>query len=416
MNVINLHEYEENFEGEWWSPTAPEERRHGRLECVPGKRIELHLTSIGLGIPFHESPAILCGQANNKKITLWNCFQNRTSVSGNEFKARYSVQVVIPGITANGEGDLMFDEAEFSLEHLSDWIGRRSINESRILQDMELRLDLQDDIIFRVSDRIEGSICQSFAMDHPDFYSVKISQHDSIRLKFKEPKALGEIKKEVTSWRWLISLLMGRPVSETRLLVKNENSPYGEPHDVIYTPGRSNAYPTKLHDFDMLCPYGEVHDRFEGIVHEWQRIRSAYPAVLHRYFSTVFKHGLYTHEDFLFLAQAIESYWKTKIGGRPRFRECVEGAFDAMPFFVRNFVGARDEFADHVVNNRNYYTHYDPEIERKGKVIGFNELYELRQKMQFVIEALLLQELGLTESIVGQVIDGQRVRKLIEYQ
>src|SRR5690606_2815133 len=133
-NMLNLHEYKELFEGEWWSPTATGERRQGRLECVPGNRIELHLTSIGPGIPFHESPAILCGQANNRKYTLWNCFQNRTSVGGNEFRARYSVQLAIPGIAANDEGDLQFDEAEFSLEHLSDWIGRRSINESRILQ------------------------------------------------------------------------------------------------------------------------------------------------------------------------------------------------------------------------------------------------------------------------------------------
>lgn len=408
--MINLHQFKKTYEGFWWAPEDPKDRCYGRLKIRPKKKIELHLISMGkdAGIRFPESPAILLGKSEGRTLTLWNCFQNQSHVRREEIRATYSVQVVLPGCDVSDKDELKFSEAEFTLEHLGDWIGERLIRPT----EGKVEFNSNEEIAFKVREGIDGALHQTVNVAHAGPFSTTVDQVSSIILRFGEPKSLGEIKGEMASWRWLISLLIGRPVAETRLAVKNDKSPYGVHHEVLYNPGRSFALPKNLHDIEMVCPFSEIREDIDGLVARWQAIREKYPAVLQRYFSTQFKHGLYTNEEFLFLAHALEAFWRADVGDGPSFKKCVEGCLARMPFFLKKFINERPEFVNEVVSQRNYYTHYNPKYE----VLDGTDLYFVGNRMKVLVKALLLQELGLSESIINQLITDHHTGKLIEYR
>jgi len=55
------------------------------------------------------------------------------------------------------------------------------------------------------------------------------------------------------------------------------------------------------------------------------------------------------------------------------------------------------------VNTRNYLTHYDPELKAVAK-IGLRDLFNLMQRLKVLLEVSFLNELGLADTTIKQMI------------
>jgi len=155
------------------------------------------------------------------------------------------------------------------------------------------------------------------------------------------------------------------------------------------------------------------------------------------YFATFHNPGMYLHHRFLSLTHAVESYHRRFVGGtelpEPQHRGRTEAILEATPDEYRDWLeenlkysnelsfrrrlkdlvakhlpGAAeatpfgDFFIERVVTTRNYYTHYDETL--KDKCARGQELYWLTRKLEVILQASLLSEMGFEQETISRFL------------
>jgi hypothetical protein len=173
----------------------------------------------------------------------------------------------------------------------------------------------------------------------------------------------------------------------------------------------------------------------------WRTYRTKHASVLSSYFATVFNEHLYQNHIFLFLAHALELYHQINFDGAysspSEFRARIDKITAAVPdeadwlqkrlananmktladrlrdlvaaksHFLENLIGDTEAFVGSVKNTRHYYTHFDEQLLKKGKVADGGELVALAQTMRTFLEAVFIDDLGLSDAVRAVV---RRVR------
>ena len=85
---------------------------------------------------------------------------------------------------------------------------------------------------------------------------------------------------------------------------------------------------------------------------------------------------------------------KLEYANEPSLRRRVKELLDHTRPAIPDLIPDRSSFANTVVNTRNYYVHYDPGL-RDAAAQGV-DLYWLTQKVDFVLLACLLLEMGFS--------------------
>jgi hypothetical protein len=132
----------------------------------------------------------------------------------------------------------------------------------------------------------------------------------------------------------------------------------------------------------------------------------SWAAVLHRFVAISSQRELWVNEQFLFLAQAIESLHRARIGSTASitFLNAARQAWEESPVELQKLLGERDVFSSTLRKSRNYWTHYgkpgpgdDPEVLDGDALIIFSE------KLRWIVEAAILREIGIPEANVARV-------------
>jgi len=77
------------------------------------------------------------------------------------------------------------------------------------------------------------------------------------------------------------------------------------------------------------------------------------------------------------------------------FREKIEALAQKHSEHLKGLVDDAAEFADIVRDNRNYYTHHDPEIIKKGRIVSGSKLIRLNEKLRLLFQMCVLNEMGI---------------------
>lgn len=96
------------------------------------------------------------------------------------------------------------------------------------------------------------------------------------------------------------------------------------------------------------------------------------------------------------LAQALEAFHATKYG-KASFAERVTALTTP---HLANLTGLEQNagsFGEEVRDNRNYYTHHDPTIQARGRVLSGSQLLRLNEKIRLVFQMCILSEMGIPE-------------------
>jgi hypothetical protein len=72
---------------------------------------------------------------------------------------------------------------------------------------------------------------------------------------------------------------------------------------------------------------------------------------------------------------------------------------------LKDYIAHKKDFITKVVDTRNYYTHYTPELCRRAA--KEKELYQITEKLKMIIEVCFLGELGLTPAEIRGLISAQ---------
>lgn len=460
-----------DIEGRWWLPTQPDEVWFGTLsEDADGKLTlstkemkSLSMAELSRGGFGSKTEPIICGRdAGNRPVSLLHCNDHGTQGSFGMFTQKIGVAFALLGFEAEAQEKVRFSRVLVDFTHLQAWLSLSCLSQEKEEGTTRISFRYPEDVPFPLADgtrvTIRAKLQSTFsAKGFPGSGETthKFSEQRLLEFAFLQPLRLTEIITQIRSIRWLLTLLIGSPVYLRKLtaLVPDELDE-ADPEQCIEVLGSHvdrDEPPKSPRPPEMLASFAEVQPTFVELLDRWRDYHRRLDAVLPLYFSIRFNDGLYSNHRFLFLAQALEVYhavtsdsaitltaeYKTRlrrvlesvaeedrtwVGEGLRFAnkktlaQRLNEILSRHPAEAARIAGDMPDFADKIRHTRNYYTHFEKRLRKRGKVAGEAELILLTERMQRLLEVCFLKDLGLggdpVRKIVGKPLPRVVVRDL----
>jgi hypothetical protein len=399
------------FSGWWWLPDNEDKKVPGVMTFTKEEGIRLSLIGSFKDLPqlgsVEEHALILRIAGEGKVVTLFDCMESTTRFTSRGFLTQeFWARLGCTGAHFSTTEQARFHKASLEYTHLPDWVGASGFHpeydtEGGILTKYGLTYTFPDEVKAAIAN---GEVCITYAFRSggDQLREVSLSQSTSIRVDLGEDLTFDEwVINFVLPFRNLLTLATTRPNAITRISVYSEHktvsTPKGDrevPIDLFYQQvWHEKLQAKRLFPHDMLLTLHDVAEDFGEIVRRWLRVAKELDSVCNLLFSVRYRPG-FSENRFLNTVQAVEPYHRTKTGSRRRsLRSCIRYLLAATQEVVSPLITDENSFLRKVVATRNYYTHHDPRL-RKKAATG-SELYWLTQTLTFMVEACLLDELGL---------------------
>lgn len=401
-----------------------------------------------------ESEIILGISSNGKNITLYNCFETKSSFSVPGFQtSSFYADMVFIGAHFQKSENIKFKSISVHYSHLDEWANISGVDIPPPLSEREvvikyklpepIKASINDDYTIHIIIKAKGPTLSVVQKE------VSITQKTYIQIKALEEKSFEEYMKVMYHIQNFLSLGVMEPVypliiEGTAEVCKNMigDTPYYPPIEIFYRLTNISTTVSKtLLPLDMLFSFRDISDRFEGFLKNWFGKAELLEPVYDLYFGTLYNPRMYLQHQFLSLVQAIESYhrrimknyespeeehdkrieeilntipeknkeWlKSRLAysNEPTLRERLRGIFDEYSEIVNNFIEDKGAFIHKVVVTRNYLTHYDSSL--KDQAAEREELYHITQKLKILLEVCLLVQLGFSFDDIKSLISRNR--------
>lgn len=457
-----LTETQEPIRGKFWYVDDPEDPFDGVLKLIAGEEPELEvvrfsenlLANLFPGIPkqskgtkaelrsdtFYNAlggPAkkvIRGSDEHGKPITLLHCHAGNANNTMAMTRLIFSCRMAIFGIHLAAE-DLVFDEVRLLFDHQSLWVGRYAFNKT----DDEfveidgkkkrsgLRIPIEPELGLPLN--LKGYSKSEFYRTCSAYQAhgkLTLRAETFVDLTFDEPQDLNEVFGEMNLWKRFFTLATRTAVDCEKVSLYRDDTRY----DITLKPmkelpiwmGRKASkevqHPKRFID-NFFFTYDDVEENFQSVFDRWKKMQKPWEAVLHRYFAVTSRRSLWVNEEFLFLAQAIESMYRARngISGDVKFDQAAKEAYLNSPKPLQDQLGARKQFIDQLRKSRNYWTHYgEPSPETDREVLDDMDLFFFCQKLRWIIEASIMAEIGVPEKCIEKVWWDHWAPKIIEFK
>lgn len=461
--TFDLTESEKSIRGMFWLPGDEENQFGGLLHLEAGNSARLE-TSVfnfgGLGNFFPSRPKRKPGEKmelvgeefekamfrpskkvinghdeHGDPITLIRCSSGSAYSTLAMACQQFNCEAAIFGVHLPPD-DLMFDGIRLHLDHLDDWVGRSAYRRfSETFEDADGRLQL-DKIVIPIARTLSIPLGLSGYSKSEFYCSWGMREDDSelslwsrvfLDLFFDVPRDWEELIQEIHQWQWFIGLAARSPVEPRQIAVYRS--------DVRYQHGEmpmrecpawmchhrvTDALREKRREDEFHFRFGDVEADICDVIERWHRIQKPWAAVLHRFFATAGRKGLWLNEEFLFLAQAIESLHRARTGDNDTkgiVERAAKQAYLNAPQGLQETLGDRGLFVRQFRKTRNYWTHYgDPSPSNDSEVLTGTPLHGFCHNLRCIVESAILQEIGVPDRCVPNVWSRRWMSRVVEYE
>lgn len=454
-----IEEFE--YKGIWWLPDKPKEQVSGTLRFTPDEGAILDLIGSFKDIKNMNKmlePEIILGvSSNGKNITLYKCFETKSSFSlpGFQTSSFYANLVFIDAHFQKSE-DIKFKSISVRYLHLDEWVNISGFDIKHLWEEKEViikyklpepfQADISDGLKILINIRATGPSL-SFVQKE-----ATIKQKTEIKIETSEDKSFEDYRKIIYHIQNFLSLGImesAHPLAIAGLTEVNkkmmEDKAHYSPVEVFYRLSDIPKRHKPLLPVDMLFTFKDIPDRFEFFLRNWFEKIDLLEPVYNLYFGTLYNPHMYLEHRFLSLIQAIESFHQRTYGGKYLSDEDYKVVYDALvtaipegiksdlkdrlkeylnygnEFSLRKrlkeifdkhqeildrFLENKNAFIEKVVNTRNYLIHHDKEL--KELAANGEELYRLTQKLKMCLEICLLTELGFSSEEIKTLFSRNR--------
>ena len=440
--------------GFWWIPSNPDSKLAGIFSRSKENGMSLNLIGSfydeGNIITTSKKYPVIFGITNNKKITLINCSVTNSSFSTSGFSSlKCRVDKVFIGAYLHFPEEDLFYKVEVQYTYLTNWIGEIQFTTSNI--STETHEEYQ--IVCRLPKAYAFSSKQAclklkYDLDgENNFLKIDLCKKITLEIEVEVDLPFEEfITQFVYPIQNFLTFVTGKPNALERIDVysrqkntishnnQNISLPIQAIGNQIY---HGEDRKENLQLSDVLFGFQDVKDKFGEVIDNWIKTYECFETTCNIYFGIQYQDRLYLEQKFLSIAQAVESFhrhspafktmvvpkeehkkkidiiikntpqeyqeWlkqKLSFSNEPSLHSRLSEMIESVKESIEPLVGDLDLFIKKVKDTRNYLTHYDKSS--KKKAVQGVDLFWLIQSLSFLLQALLLAELGFSkEEIKG---------------
>ncbi len=442
--------------GYFWLPTSPNHTVSGTLVITDGGRVELEIVGNleppeAFIDPFNNSqqPERINGKVESfGYVTLLGCiYRNRNHNLFEQIsKSRIHANKVILGASYDENEPILFNTLKFSVEGLNEWVGINGFSSSiePSSKSISLNYTLPANISFKLSDGIKLDI--GFAANTPSYpilQSATIEQRTYFKLSSQNPLELDELLNLSFQLTTFVGFGLDATVSLNSVIATSDDlvQELGQgrtiPHEleIIYQSLPFAKEPPKIEWFNMLFGFGAVRERFADVLNNWFSAYENIGPALNLYFSVTNGDQKFLENQFLALAQCLETYHRRTsheiLMADEDFSRLFETIMQGCPEKHKKWLTGRLQFGNElslskrinkiiapfkqllgnsndrrrligsIVDTRNYLTHYNRDLEEKA--ITGKELWQLCKKMEAIFQLHLLDVIGFSHDEIMSI-------------
>ncbi len=373
---------------------------------------------------------------DNRPISLFGCTVANMTASAGQRLIEVVSMVAVKGVHVPSWDEVVGDNLSARFSLLDNWIEFSYLefaagppNTITLLEQKPWEFNLPDGTKLLISPT------RSITRDPG---GTSISEGHRVDFKFAQPFSIKDAAhKYVESFKRFLSFATGRSVFIDTLAIKRHMDREVE----LLLPNRGTSEADRAaRSSSFRAPFRELLPKFQETINSWYAVEDWLGDVLNLYFAAT-NGSLYLHQEFLFLAQALEVYHRlspnygnavqSKAEFRARKKAIIEAITNEKDWLNEKLAHANEKtlaqrlaeiFASHEAEasllipdleafgadvrfTRNHYTHYGTEEDQMHKVAQGVELIVLTNRMKTLLEICICQELGIDGAPIKRIVD-----------
>lgn len=447
----------ENFtyQGEWFLPEKPENKKPGTLthDFEKGTYLELigSLDKFKNIVKYDDTfePKIILGfTTNGKAITLYKCRQigYSKSIPGKE-TTKILIKFTFIGAHFYNPLKLKFKSVTASLQNLDEWLrisGFKAKSDSKFKK-IRIEHELPDPIEFDLDRDLKGIFGFRNYQSYSNFKMIIEQRAEYIIESTKEEISFENILDELRHFQKFLTIVTHENSYAKSIVVKTDNfkkkindKEYPKEIKVFF---QSSTLPNISHSRisrEFLFNYEDIRENFEEIIQRWYLNKELINPVINQIFHYLV-HRVFDENRFLDIIQAIETfhrrfrknevlpkkdykikkkeildavddkhrkwledilYYKNEPSLHKRLEEMIKEFSNKT---IERMITDADKFIKDAKNSRNYYTHFDKSMERKA--LKGKDLFFLTEKLKVILICAILFETGFKMEQIEQLLE-----------
>jgi len=448
------------IKGLWWIPEKPDKKYRGSLKYIPNKGIYLEIEGIFgelLDINNTEMYDAILGISNkNELITLSKCWVKNISIGfPKPPSSTYFAHLLFVGGHFEKPESALFDRVYVKYAYLDEWVniyGFQINQEHDETGSFSIKYQKPADINETINDNLTVSIRFNIQLAIPTLVKKELhpKQTTYLYLKFSDPTCFEDYVHLVFVLQNFFTLATCEEVFLMELIGIIESNKQAQEGKTIHPNVRIYFIPIskvsqekEIYPHQMFFTYTDIKDKFGIILKNWIEKEETLRPFYNLYFAVQYNSSLFSENKFLNYVQALETYYGRLYNGgylpestckeiydclvsaipdlsidgykdfkmsltqrlkyineyslRKKLKVLVNGTGDLFDKYVEN----RNLFVESVVDTRNYLTHYSTNLEHSAA--KGTDIFQLAQKMQILIEILMLREIGFNLDEIRQI-------------
>ena len=404
--------------GKFWIPSNKSNKVHGTLFIKDGGEIEL--VTDGKLSTSDNIQRIIGHIEQNGLVTLEKCLKKRDNNNLGVIKQTFYIERAYLGTQDIEKGKIHFNSFCFSIERLNEWVGVSGIetyrgnnfcgiNRNKTNYNFSVKYKQPKKILYQIKNEGKDNDfqlnfyidCSTPAYSSKEDSGIQIKEKAYINLVSFEKLPIEDFISLARKITYLICFSINDIVCVNDVIVtsdeiKDENN---KPVDIkMYYRSRpftkKNIDGMKAHLFSYQN--NEIKKNIEKIINSWISISNEADPAFDLYFSTQEVKDQFLELKFLTLVHSLEAYHKKVVcTKRVNLRKRIEEMMCPFKKYIGDDIKCK-KIMDHIMDTRNYFTHYDKE--KKSKALVGQGLYIICLMLEGIFQLTLLKQLDLISS------------------
>jgi hypothetical protein len=380
-------------------------------------------------------------------VTLFNC--NGLGIEHSPLgvsEITLNAHQILKGLHVRDAETSVFRSARISFRGLEAWmhIYGFDIKGESDSQNYEIVYKRPSDLTFELPENTNGAL--SFWNSRPYFPGpeIKLLQDNYLRLDFEQPQSFEIISKLAWKFQRLLTLLIWQKTTIKWFFMEVDPKVGAQPNledevisnevQVFHRQASFGSEEDEIH----LFPFHSILPSLEIMITRWYQLEEDIRPIIDILYTNIGASNEYVQNNFLNMVQAVEAYHRRRLQDtvglkkansaqvmrilnlisddmdkewlrprldfsyepslRNRLKTLFEDHGDVIVVDLKENKKGLGILINFIVEKRNYFTHYDPSLEKKDVDIG--KLIQCVDVLKMLLTVLLLKEMGLTEDFI----------------